>query len=117
MAGTILYKKAAAAVLLTVLLLTSIVQLTHSHTAKPGIAVQLKKTTTVNEVFAAQNNDANCFICNYKLAKDADNFFPPSIIIITSSFAILNDNYIIHEHSQIFSQFETRGPPSSFSAI
>lgn len=117
MKGAALYKKAAAALLLAVLLLTSVVQITHSHVNKPGITSHSKKAITVNKVIAVQGNDANCFICDYQLAKDADNFFVPAVTITASSFGAMNNGYIIHKPEQTFTQFETRGPPSFFSAI
>ena len=116
MRATALYKKAAAALLLVVLLLTTFVQLTHSHVTKSGFAAQLKKAVTLNEITAAQGNDSNCFICDYQLTKDADSFFGAVYIINGNSLLTTNDTCINPEPLDVLTHFETRGPPSFFTA-
>ncbi len=116
MRATALYKKAAAALLLVVLLLITFVQLTHSHVTKPSFAEQLKKAVTINETVAIQSNDANCFICDYQLTKDADNFFGCATAAAVNNFLSADDTYIIPALLQDLTHFETRGPPSFFTA-
>jgi hypothetical protein len=113
---TVLYKKAAAALLLLVLLLTTFVQVTHSHVTKSSFAERLKKAVTINETVAIQSNDANCFICDYQLAKDADNFFACATAVAINNFLSADDAYIIAALLQDLTHFETRGPPSFFTA-
>jgi hypothetical protein len=108
------YKKIAAALLLLVMLLTTFVQVTHSHNSKPDVAAAIKKTTEINTPCAAAGSDINCFFCDYHLVKDADF----SLLVNTIKAAVYKSSYTAVFNNSIITNFTTpagnRGPPLAF---
>jgi hypothetical protein len=109
-----LYKKITAGLLLLVMLLTTFVQVTHSHNSKAAITTPLKKATEITAQCAAASADVNCFLCDYELAKDADFSLSVNTIKIAeykSSYAAVFNNSFITNFTPAAGN---RGPPSVF---
>lgn len=109
-----LYKKMAAALLLLVMLLTTFVQVTHSHNSKTAVTAAIKKNAGINTACAAAGTDVNCFLCDYQLAKDADL----SVTINSLSAPEFKRNKpAVFNHSFITNftpAAGNRGPPAAF---
>lgn len=107
-----LYKKITAALLLLVMLLTSFVQVTHSHNSKKVVAASIKKTAETHEQLTAAGTEVNCFACDYQLVKDAD-FYAAIDTALCTNYTI---NYAVIFTSCSITNFTpaagNRGPPA-----
>lgn len=115
MTANSMYRKIAAALLLLCMLLTTVVQLSHSHPGKQAAAIQLKKIPVHKgiENCSVPGTDTKCFLCEYQLAKDADidhSIFHFAAVCKAPVTAPALYEYI----TAVFNTcFETRGPPAA----
>lgn len=109
------YRKIAAALLLLCMLLTSVVQLLHSHPAKQTAAVQIKKISNQpgKKQYSLPGPDNRCFLCEYQLTKDAD--IDHSVFYFTAVAKLPVTAPVQYEYNPAAfnSCFETRGPPAA----
>lgn len=114
MTVTALYRKTAAAFLVCILLLTTVVQLSHSHKTIQPDTVKTEKTALLHakKLYSVPGTDSRCFLCEYQLVKDADL---PALILYTD-----NGLQTATLHCEIFASVpaifndcsESRGPPA-----
>lgn len=115
MTETRLYRRAGAAILLLLLLFTTAVQISHSHTLKQPVRVQLKKQTShpYQQQITVPGTDTKCFVHEYQLTKDADFScftFQVAPAVITE---VNNTAYISALTAAPCFYFENRGPPAA----
>lgn len=115
MKETRLYRGTGAAILLLLLLFTTAVQISHSHTLKQPAQVQFKKQTPqpYQQQITVPGTDTKCFVYEYQLTKDADfSCFTfqvaPAVITVVNTAA-----YISALIAAPCFYFENRGPPAA----
>jgi hypothetical protein len=104
----------AAAFLLSLLSVITIIQVSHSHAAVSPDHWQQKSFVQKTGLpgFTAATVESKCFICEYQLAKDIDAVFSIFAIVSPACCTEITAAHYSFTFQRISSQVETRGPPA-----
>lgn len=109
-------KKAFSAITLVTLLFIHSVKLLHTHSSSQVFSNEVCKNSIpgTDQHTEITKTVSDCSICNYQLAKDADDFAYPPFVAYDPEQNIFNARLISFHKLSRPSAFENRGPPFVF---
>ncbi len=110
---TILFKKIAASFLLLMLFAVTAIKVLHFHSSGIVSAKNVQPGENSFSDYTKSVADTKCFICDYKLTKDADENFALFYIIHPVEFNNPSTKPCVFIIQSTNAVFETRGPPSA----
>jgi hypothetical protein len=103
-------KQITAFFFMLVLFAVTIIQVSHIHSS--GLTLLGKNKGPGFSACEKLTLASSCFICDYQLTKDADNYYEAYLINHTYTLHITAAASYTFTLQSIYPVFETRGPPS-----